>query len=228
MVNPMTREIDWSLRGFSVTAPYKSAVMNLLDSINPAAREIGAVNTIVVEPDGLHGYNTDGTALIRSLKERVGDLKGANCAVIGAGGAARAALWGLRSEGALITVFARDINKASSVAAGFAAQARSLAGSRFNDFDVVVNATPLGTLGTLVDETPATAEQLGGARLAYDLVYNPSETRFLREARTAGCATLGGLAMLVNQAVDQFKLWTAIDPAYDVMHKAATTALFDV
>ena len=83
-----------------------------------------------------------------------------------------------------------------------------LAAASFAGFDIVINTTPLGTAGQLEDETPANAEQLGGARLAYDLVYNPMETRFLREARAGGCETLGGLAMLVAQAAEQFSLWT--------------------
>jgi len=225
MANPLTRELNWNLRGLSVTAPHKSAVMDLLDSVHEVAREIGAVNTIVIDQDHLLGYNTDAAALIDALKERVGDLKGANCAVVGAGGAARAALWGLRSQGAATTLFARDLKKASLVADRFAAHLKPLRNSSFREFDVVVNATPLGTRGPLAEETPAIAEQLGGARLVYDLVYNPSETRFLREARAAGCETLGGLTMLVNQAVEQFRLWTGIDPSYEVMQHAATRAL---
>jgi shikimate 5-dehydrogenase len=83
----------------------------------------------------------------------------------------------------------------------------------------------LGTQGQFVDETPANAMQLRGARLAYDLVYNPTETRFLREAREAGCETLGGLAMLVAQAAEQFKLWTGKAPYEDVMYEAARIRL---
>ncbi|MDQ5845376.1 MAG: shikimate dehydrogenase, partial [Acidobacteriota bacterium] len=92
-------------------------------------------------------------------------------------------------------------------------------------FDVVVNATPLGTKGRLVGGTPATAAQLRGARLAYDLVYNPTETQFLREARAAGCDTLGGMEMFVAQAAQQFRLWTGLDAPKDVMQKAAEGGL---
>ncbi len=96
-----------------------------------------------------------------------------------------------------------------------------LEGASFESFDVVINATPLGTLGQLESQTPATASQLRGARLAYDLVYNPAETEFLREAREVGCQTLGGLAMLVAQATEQFKLWTGATPPEGVMREAA-------
>jgi len=95
----------------------------------------------------------------------------------------------------------------------------------FRDFDVVVNATPLGTRGDAEQLTPATRAQLGGVRLAYDLVYNPSETRFLSEAHAAGCETIGGLEMLIAQAVEQFKLWTEIQPNVEVMRTAAKRRL---
>ncbi len=89
----------------------------------------------------------------------------------------------------------------------------------------MINATPIGSRGAAINETPATAERLRGARLAYDLVYNPTETRFLREARKAGCETLGGLEMLVAQARRQFKLWTGKTADAAVMHAAASNAL---
>jgi 3-dehydroquinate dehydratase/shikimate dehydrogenase len=225
MVHPATRELDWNIRGLSVTAPHKSAVIDLLTWIEPVAWEMGAVNTILVEGNQLYGYNTDGAALVQPLLDKVGPLRDTRCAVVGAGGAARAALWRLRREGAIATVFARDVNKARPVAEKFGADVKPLAGSLFNEFDLVINTTPLGTRGALAEETVALASQLRGARLAYDLVYNPSETRFLREARKAGCETLGGIAMLVSQAAQQFKLWTGIDAPLEVMVAAAERAL---
>jgi shikimate 5-dehydrogenase len=124
-----------------------------------------------------------------------------------------------------VTVFARDNTKASGLAQRFEADCRVLDEARFGEFDVVVNATPLGTSGRFEKETPATAPQLRGARLAYDLVYNPTETRFLQEAREAGCDTLGGLAMLVTQGAEQFRLWTGKQPPEAVMYQAAEREL---
>jgi len=89
----------------------------------------------------------------------------------------------------------------------------------------VVNATPLGSLGARQQQTPATTDQLNGVKLAYDLVYNPSETLFMREAKAAGCQTLGGMEMLVAQARRQFKLWTGKDAPAEVMHAAALRGL---
>jgi shikimate dehydrogenase len=225
MAHPRSRELDWNLRGLSVTAPHKSTVMSCLDWIDPAAKEIGAVNTIVVQDNELHGHNTDAPGFIAPLHNTFGSLKGARCAIIGAGGGARAALWALRNEGANVTLFVRDPDKASSVVMELGGDCRQLAGAHFGRCEIVINATPLGTRGEHVEQTPATAEQLSGVRLAYDLVYNPIETRFLRAARAAGCETLSGLEMLIAQAVDQFKLWTGQSPNAEIMRAAAHAAL---
>src|SRR5258707_8280091 len=164
MAHPRTRELDWNLRGLSVTAPHKSVVMDQLDWIDPVAKEIGAVNTIVVRDDELRGYNTDAQGFIAPLRNAFGSLKGARCAIIGAGGGARAALWSLRNEGADVTVFVRAPDTASSVAMEFGVEWRQLSGARLNQFEMVINATPLGTPGDYAEQTPAPDEQIGGAR----------------------------------------------------------------
>ncbi|MBA2703489.1 MAG: shikimate dehydrogenase [Blastocatellia bacterium] len=225
MVHPRTREIDWRLRGLSITAPHKSDVLAELDWIEPGAREIGAVNTVVVEADRLCGYNTDASAFIAQLKNRLGSLQNARVAIIGAGGAASAALYSLNQENARVAIFARDGRKAKELADRWSTECRELQGAVFAEFDVVVNATPLGTKGLGELETPAVAQQLRGARLAYDLVYNPQVTQFLREAQVAGCETLAGLPMLLAQAVQQFQLWTGESANIDVMQTAALKAL---
>src|SRR5688572_6343869 len=115
MVHPRSREIDWNLRGLSVTAPHKSTVMPHLDWIDPAAKEIGAVNTIVVEADGLRGYNFDAPAFIAPLRSALGSLSNLSCAVIGAGGAARTAVWSLLQEGAKPTLLGRDSRSAAPI-----------------------------------------------------------------------------------------------------------------
>ncbi|MCA1817366.1 MAG: shikimate dehydrogenase [Acidobacteria bacterium] len=225
MAHPRTREMSWNLRGFSVTAPHKGAIMGGLDFTEASAREIGAVNTVVCAGDELHGYNTDAAAALAPLRDLI-DLAHARVAVIGAGGAARALLRSLRDANAGTTVFARDAERAREVAEKFDAEVRTLGGASFESFDAVVNATPLGTSGGRESETAATAEQLRGVRVAYDLVYNPSETRFLREARAAGCErVVGGLPMLVAQAAAQFELWTGVPAPLEVMRRAAEKKL---
>jgi shikimate dehydrogenase len=217
--------MDWKMLGLSVTTPHKQTVMDHLDWIDSAAREIGAVNTVVIDDEGLKGYNTDAAGFINPLKDRWGNLKDARCAVIGAGGAASATIWALLREGADVAVFARNLERARKLTGQFPVRVYELEHASFKDFDLAVNATVLGMAGEFEQQTPVGAEQLGGARLAYDLVYNPVETQFLQEARRAGCETLGGLAMFVAQAAEQFRLWTGREAPVEVMHAAAITAL---
>lgn len=224
MVHPRTREFDWNLRGLSVTAPYKSTVMELLDWIDPTAQEIGAVNTIVVDDDKLRGFNTDAAGFLDPLSKVIDSLSGLRVAVIGGGGAARAAVWALLKQQASVTVFARDVAKARSLGQVFDVSCEPLSSASFADYELVINATPLGS-GELIDQVPVTAEQLDGARNAYDLVYNPIETRFLQEASRAGCKTVRGLEMLIAQAKNQFELWTGQTPSMNVMSDAAVAAL---
>jgi 3-dehydroquinate dehydratase / shikimate dehydrogenase len=219
-VRPATRKIDWRLRGLSVTIPHKLAVMPHLDLIDASADRIGAVNTVVIEGGRLHGYNTDAIGAMKPLNELM-DVKGARAAVIGAGGSARAICYGLSGCGADVTVYARDRQKAKLLADEFKIQAGTI-DSLNGQVDLVINCTPIGMRGHSEAQSPLLAEQLRGVKLVYDLVYNPEETRLLREARAAGCRTLGGLAMLVGQAVEQFRLWTGVEPPVEVMWNAVT------
>ena len=225
MVHPKSRELDWNLRGLSVTAPLKSAVMDSLDWIDTAAKAIGAINTIVIRDGEMRGYNTDALAFISPLRRKFESLEKLQCAIVGAGGGARAAAWALREAGAKVSLLARDAAKAQIVAEELGVDYQPLARANFEEFQIVINATPLGTRGSTEDQTVATAEQLRSVRLAYDLVYNPLETRFLREARAAGAQTLSGIEMLIAQAIEQFKLWTGAQPDIEVMREAAMNGL---
>ncbi len=218
-----TREIELNFKGFSVTIPHKQAIIKHLDSIDDTAKAIGAVNTIKIIDGKLHGYNTDAHGFIEPLTNAYGDLKNAKVAVLGGGGAARAAIYGLRKEEAQVTVFARDLEKGRSLAEQFKIQDSRLKiqNENYDDFDIVVNATPLGTIGELENETPAVAEQIKNVHLVYDLIYNPFETRFLREAKSVGVPTIGGLAMLVAQGAAQFEIWTGKDAPLKEMSQIA-------
>jgi 3-dehydroquinate dehydratase/shikimate dehydrogenase len=224
MAHPDSRELDWRLQGLSITAPHKLQVMPQLDWIDARAKEVGAVNTVVVEGSQLRGYNTDADGFIQPLLKRGVDKKW-RVALIGAGGAANAAVWSLKEHGVEVVLFVRDLEKSQLMGQRFGVVCEPLDGASFQSFDVVINATPLGSSGSKADQTPATAEQLRGVKLVYDLVYNPAETRFMREAKSAGSQTLGGLEMLVAQAALQFKLWTGEHAPEDVMRSAALRAL---
>lgn len=210
MVRAETREIDLNFKGFSVTIPHKQAIVKHLDFVDEAAREIGAVNTVKIIDGKLYGYNTDAHGFIEPLKNSYGDLRGAKAAILGAGGAARACVYALKKDGARVTVFARDLEKAANLTNQFQINLSQLPNTnrQLQDFDIIVNTTPLGTKGELENETIVTAEQLAGVNLVYDLVYNPFQTRLMAEADKVNVPKIGGMAMLVAQGAKQFEIWT--------------------
>ena len=226
-IKETTREIELNFKGFSVTIPHKQAIIKHLDSIDDTAKRIGAVNTVKIINGKLHGFNTDAQGFFEPLKNTYGDLKNAKVAILGSGGAARACVYALEQAGAAVTIFARDVKKAKTLAREFDASFARLEyqTSNFNLFNIVVNTTPLGTIGETENETPVSSEQIKDVHLVYDLVYNPFETRFLREAKSVGVPTIGGLAMLISQAMAQFKIWTNLDAPMKEMSRAALRKL---
>lgn len=224
MVRPETREIDLNFAGFSVTNPHKQAIIAHLDEIDETAAKIGAVNTMRIHDGKLYGFNTDAPGFINPLEEIFGDLKDARVAVVGAGGAARACVYSLTNAGADVTVYARDTSKAKGLSESFSVQVKPLP-EAFDGYDIVVNCTPLGTKGDTADQTIATADQLDGVKLVYDLVYNPLETMLIREAKDAGVKTLGGFEMLIAQGTEQFKIWTGREAPIAAMTAAVRKKL---
>ncbi len=214
-MHPKTKKLDWNLRGLSVTIPHKLSVMPQLDFIDPAAKVVGAVNTIVVKGEALHGYNTDVNGAMKPLEELL-EIKGARVAIIGAGGAARAICFGLLERGASVTVYARDVHKAQTLAADFNINTASISNFKGNA-DIVINCTPVGMQGHDEGSSPIDTDTLYHVRLVYDLIYNPLETQLLKAAKAAGCQTLSGMAMLIGQAAEQFRLWTGENAPTDVM-----------
>lgn len=230
-VKKETREIELNFKGFSVTIPHKQAIIKHLDEIDETAKAIGAVNTVKIENGRLTGYNTDAPGFIEPLKTAYGDLRKAKVAVLGAGGSARAVCFALKNEMAEITIFARNMQKAESLASEFNIVLKELpddAGRRttdFNDFDILVNTTPLGMKGKLENMTPVLAEQIKNLKLVCDLVYNPFQTLLMKEADKVNVPKIGGLAMLVAQAMEQQKIWTGLDAPMQEMSRAAISRL---
>jgi shikimate dehydrogenase len=213
------------LGGLSVTIPHKAAALEAVDDVTDAARAIGAVNTVVPTADGrLRGDNTDGAGFLASLSDEGFDPTGRVCAVIGAGGAARAVVHALAGAGAAeIVVVNRTPARAEATAAlaggaGRVGTAADVAGA-----ELVVNATPLGLAGS--QELPVDPELLGRGQLVIDLVPNPAVTPLMRAARDRGAGAAGGLGMLVHQGALAFELWTGQPAPVGVMRAAAGTAL---
>ena len=225
MVMKETREVDLNFGGFSVTNPHKQTIIGHLTELEETARKIGAVNTVRIAGDKLIGYNTDAPGFIKPLKDLLSDLKGSNVAVVGAGGAARACIYALQKEGADVTVLIRDPAKAGALGEEFGIRVDQLSSDSNLAADILVNATPIGTRGEGEDDTIAAADALKNVKLIYDLVYNPSETRLLREAKLAGAMTIGGLDMLVAQGARQFEIWTGAEPPVAEMRAAVEMRL---
>lgn len=226
MVRPEKREINLRILGLSVTNPHKETIIQYLDELDETAAKIGAVNTIKIDGTGLRGYNTDAPGFIKPLTEAFGDLRDAHVTVVGAGGAARACVYALKNEGADVTLLVRDPIKAARLAEEFGVRIQQLAtDNRHVMTDILVNASPLGTRGKYENGAIASSDELAGVKLVYDLVYNPSETRLLREARSAGVATIGGLDMLIAQGAKQFEIWTGREAPLGVMRSAVQERL---
>lgn len=212
------------LRGCSVTAPFKRGLLRRVDEADETSIRIGALNTIMADGGRWVGRNTDVAGFLTPLEARL-NLSGVRAAVLGTGGAARAAALALTTAGARVTLHAREQARAVEAASLTSASAAAWPPAR-GSWDLLVNATPVGTFPE-VDASPMTGEPLDG-RFVYDLVYNPSRTRLLADARAAGCEVLGGLPMLVEQARLQFEWWTGVRPPRDVFEGAALARLAEM
>ena len=222
------------LSGLSVTLPHKENALRYLQFknawIEPLAARIGAVNTIVIRPGGeLRGLNTDYAAILDSITERLNisreELSVKRVAVIGAGGTGRTAVAALAYYGAGVTVFNRTAERAKKLAEEFDGQTGRVTAADLEDvgkeqFDIYVNTTSVG-MHPNADQSPigATALPLSDQTLVFDAIYNPAETRFLREAQEAGALTVGGAEMFLRQAVAQFEAWTGIAAPAAVMRE---------
>jgi len=193
-----------------------------VDEVDPLSRRIGAINTIRSDNDRWIGRNTDANGFLRPLLERGLSISGLRVSILGAGGSARAVALALAESDARVRVHARTLERASAVASAAAGEVGAWPPEP-NSWDLLVNCTPIG-MYPKIDGTPIPANELTG-RVVYDLVYNPGETRLLRDATAAGCQTIGGLEMLVAQAEEQFQWWTGVRPAAGVMRGAATERL---
>ena len=219
---------DAGIAGFNVTIPFKTEIIPLLDALSEDARRIQAVNTVVIEDGRMVGHNTDVVGFLAGFAERGIALTGKNAVLIGAGGAARAALWGLlRSGVSSVAIGVRSVEKGAALAADFAADGDVRAVSfddaawiaACSDADIVVQTTPLGMTPHTEEMPPVDAAVINPSAVVYDLIYTPAETRFLREARARGCETINGETMLVAQGAEAFSLWTGIRPDMELMKR---------
>jgi shikimate dehydrogenase len=229
-----------SVLGANVTIPHKEAVMPMLDELDPLARRVGAVNTIVNREGRLFGYNTDVEGFLRALRDDAGfNPRDCHVVIAGAGGAARAVVVALIEAGAdSVAVLNRSAERAQRLVDDLSPQAGvtwlealpAATGSWAKmapRAQLLVNCTPVGMAGASQDESPVPAGVIRPEMLVFDLIYRPLETQLLRDARASGARVLGGLPMLVYQGAASFKIWTGQEAPIDIMLAAASKALVE-
>lgn len=223
-------------RGLSVTIPHKRAVMDLLDDIDPIARRIGSVNTVTNEDGRLVGSSTDGPGTLRAFREAGVSLEGKRVLFAGTGGAVRAVAFAVAelSGAASIQILGRtpanvetlvgDLQDKTACPVAGGGLEKDLAEAAAAA-DILIQGTPLGMYPDRIDDTAIPKEVLEPRHVVFDMVYRPFTTRLLREAEEAGCRTVPGIEMLINQAVLQFERWTGVDAPVEAMRAAVTEAL---
>jgi len=214
------REIP--LNGLSITMPYKQAILEHLDNSDTHTTKIGACNTVVRGQDGkLYGFNTDTAGVVRPLEQRV-SLENLKVLVLGAGGAARAAVFGLKERGSEVWILNRTAVTGQKLARQAKARTVKRADLKKLAFDVIINATPVG-MGNSKD-SPLKEDEIR-AHYVFDMVYDPVETKLTKFAKARGAQIIPGIEMFVHQAARQFEIWTGKPAPWDEMLRVVTIAL---
>lgn len=209
--------------GVSVTIPFKARVMKYLDAVDPEARHIGAVNTIVNRNGRLTGYNTDWRGIVEALSTKM-TIENKKVIILGAGGTARAALFGIIKKGGDPVIVNRTESKGRRLAKEWKCPFVKM--DEINDIsgDCLINTTPVG-MWPDVDKSPLSLRSLKNFAVVMDVIYNPLKTKLIIDAETAGCTALSGLDMFIFQGAEQIKLWTGKEPPISLMRKVVTEAL---
>jgi len=223
-----------NIKGLNVTIPHKVAIIPFLDKLDPLAEKIGAINTIVNDGEVLTGYNTDATGFLQALLDQGVEPEGKTTVILGAGGASRAISFILAERGAHLVILNRQLARAEDLAQWitqvFEKDITALTLGEENlakvlaKADILVNTTSVG-MNPDIDKTPVPAGLLKPGLIVFDIVYNPVQTRLLKEAEAAGAKTINGLDMLVWQGAMAFEKWTGQKAPLDLMKREAIKAL---
>ena len=203
------------IKGLSVTIPFKSDIIPLLDEVDDLAMAIGAVNTVVNEGDRLKGFNTDAMGALRSLEEKT-DLQGKGVVIIGAGGTARAIGYILKKRGLEIIITNRSVDRGMNLCRIL--DCEFIRPDKLADIntDILINTTPVG-MSPNIDNSPVSESAFKNGMIVMDVIYNPIKTRLLAMAEARGCLTINGLNMFTYQGAEQIRLWTGLDAPVEVM-----------
>lgn len=213
------------ITGLNVTIPHKQNVIQFMDELTPTAKAIGAVNIIYMRNDKLIGDNTDAPGFLADLKKFMGNRElgiggQGSVLIFGAGGSARAVVYALLNDGWSVTITSRRLEQAQQLASQFedvTVIELNLQTFKLSTFDLIVNTTPLGMTPN-IDQSPLPENiSLSKHTRVYDLVYNPRETKFVRDIRSQGLQATTGLGMLVEQAARAFELWTGHNPPRNIL-----------
>ncbi|MFC1691335.1 shikimate dehydrogenase [Nanoarchaeota archaeon] len=223
------------IRGFSVTLPHKIDAMNYVDKLDPVAKNIGAINTIVNDNGTLIGYNTDGDGALKAIEEKT-KLDNKKILILGAGGAARAIALtiAMKRKPEQITILNREMKKAENLirdvkkAVKINAKADHFTDQNIKDetskADIIINTTPIG-MSPRKNLTPIPNFWIPPGKVVFDIIYNPMETKLLNEAKEKGCKVISGIEMFINQAAEQFKLFTGKPAPKEIMRKTVLAEL---
>ena len=204
------------MQGASVTIPFKTVVIPYLDEVEQHAQHIGAVNTIGHDDNGgLTGYNTDWIGLVRDLEESL-EIRNKTFAILGAGGAARATVFGIQQRGGTPLVINRTPARGEALAREFGCQCYPLSEIGGIKGDCLINTTPVG-MSPDKEKSPVEKKVLSNFKWVMDCIYNPLKTRLLQDAEEAGCTVFTGVGMFVHQGAEQIKLWTGMEPPREIM-----------
>lgn len=211
------------LKGLSVTIPHKTDIIPLLDEVDDLALKIGAVNTVVNRDGRLIGYNTDSQGALKSLETET-SVAGQNCLVIGAGGAARAIGVILKEKGAKLTIANRSLERGEALARELNCPFSPMDKLDEHTAQILVQTTPVGMYPN-VNQSPVPDQTLKSGMIVMDIIYNPWETKLLQTAKEKGCHIINGIGMFVYQGVEQFRLWTGLEPPTEIMTQVVKNAL---
>lgn len=217
------------IRGLNVTMPHKNSVVEFLDEADPAVKFLGAANTILNQSGRLKGFNTDGVGALKALKQNGVNLAGKKVLLLGAGGAAKAIAFSLAKEVDELCILNRDAVKARELASVLEPFGKKIVGNelspkqlqqKLQDSDVLINATFVG-MTPYASDSLVKPDWLKPELTVMDIVYNPVETKLLRDARASGAKVINGVEMLLYQGASSFEIWTGCKAPVDVMRKAA-------
>lgn len=212
------------VKGLAVTMPHKVAIMPLLDAVDPVAQAVGAVNTVVNHNGVLTGFNTDWLGILKPLEQKI-SLKNRSIAILGAGGAAQAAIYACAEQGASVTIFNRTPEKAAIISERFGCKVSPLDKAHsLSEFDIIINTTSVGMAPDL-GQSPIPETAVQKHHIVFETIYAPRTTKLIQISQSVGAQTITGLEMFLEQGLAQFQLHTGVKAPRDEMEKILRNAL---